>query len=245
MDETGLPDRAIEAYVSMGVAMGIVKRGSQTLTTFGRLVAQHDLYLERAGTLEWCHYCGAGSVRNLVWYDVFNRLLVEEEPLTHLEWNSWFRRELVGQYSDRTIKKVVQEEVNFVIDAYTEKKLAALGVVNESNTGHYSLSRRRDVELALFCGMIYHFMHQQHSTVFEVPEFAKSPGSPAAIFALHTDALREIVETLHRRGWLRYETTHSLDQIRLIPDIAYEEFLAAYFEGRAPQLSDTQGTHHG
>lgn len=234
MDETGLPNRAIEAYVSMAVAMGIVRRGAQTLTTFGRLVAQHDLFLERTGTLEWCHYCGAGSVGNLVWYDVFNRLLVEEVPMTHLEWNAWFRRELVGQYSDRTIKKVVQEEVNFVIDAYTEKKLATLGVLQESHTGHYSLARRRDVELPLFCGMIYRYMLEHQSTVFEVNEFVQSRGNPAALFALHADALREIIETLHRRGWLRYETTHSLDQIRLIPDFSYEEFLTAYFEGRAP-----------
>ena len=44
----------------------------------------------------------------------------------------------------------------------------------------------------------------------------------------------KLVEGLHDRGWLRYETTHNLDQIRLKPGFSAIEFLTAHFENREP-----------
>lgn len=124
VEKTGLPESHVESLVSMGSAMDLIKPIVQIATHFGALVATHDMFFERPGTLEWCHYRGAGSSRNLAWFDVFNRLLPDENPMTHMEWNAWFRQELAGQYSERTMRKVVQEEVRFVIDAYLEQGLS-------------------------------------------------------------------------------------------------------------------------
>ena len=235
VETTGLPDRHVESLVSMGSAMGLVKPGVQLPTKAGALVAAHDMFFERTGTLEWCHYKGAGSYRNLVWFDVFNQVLAKEEPMTHPEWNDWFRRELNGRDSDRTLRKVVQEEVHFVCDAYLNQRLAELGLIAQSSEGGLFRKRYVNVEPLVFCSMLYDSVEMSGARTSELKELTGNPGSPAMVFGLDTDSLRELVDGLHNNGWLRYETTHNLDQIRLKPDYDSMEFLTAYYERREPQ----------
>ena len=70
---------------------------------------------------------------------------------------------------------------------------------------------------------------------------ATQPGSPAMVFGLDVASFRQQIEGLHDRGWLRYETTHNLDQIRLKPGFSTLEFLTAYFEDREPRQNDELG----
>ncbi len=244
-EATGLPNRQVESVVSIGSAMGLVKPSVQLLTPFGLLAAVHDVFLDRPGTLEWCHYRGAGSPRNLVWFDVFNRLLVQEDPMAHLQWNAWFRKELAGQYSDRTLRKVVQEEVHFVIDAYLEQKLKVLGILALSDDDVIVPRRHRQIDHLVFAAMLYDFVESIGGRTFEIAELTRLPGSPAVVFGLDADSVRTLVEALHTEGLLRYETTHNLDQIRLIPGYEPEEFLTAYYEARRPQRNDEEGDRRG
>lgn len=245
VESTGLPDRQVESFVSISSAMGLIRPIVQTPTAFGALVAVHDPFFERPGTLEWCHYQGAGSVRNFVWFDVFNRLLVQEDPMAHPEWNAWFRKELAGQYSDRTMRKVVQEEVHFVIDAYMEQKLKALGILGLGDDDEIVLQRHRQIDHLVFAAMLYDFVESRGGRTFEIGELTRLPGSPSVVFGLDADSVRTLVEALHTEGLLRYETTHNLDQIRLIPGYTPEEFLTAYYEARRPQRNDSEGDRRG
>jgi hypothetical protein len=66
-------------------------------------------------------------------------------------------------------------------------------------------------------------------------EVQAQPGSPGRIFALDAGTLRQMIETLHQREWVRYEVRHGLDQIRLLDGFEPLEFLAAAYENRAPR----------
>jgi hypothetical protein len=244
VESTGFPDRQVESLMSVASAMGLVQPRVQKPTVFGSLVATHDVFFERQGTLEWCHYRGAGSMRNLVWFDVFNRLLVEYEPMTHPEWNTWFRKELAGQYSERTIQKVVREEVHFVIDAYLQQKLKVLGILELGDGDAIVPQRHRQIDHLVFAAMLYDFIESHGGRTFEITELTRLPGSPAVAFVLDADSMRTLVEALHMEGLVRYETTHNLDQIRLIPGYGSDEFLRAYFEGRRPCREDETGGAH-
>ena len=241
VDITGLPDRQIASIVSIGSAIGLIKSIVQAPTRFGALVATHDIFFERTGTLEWCHYRGAGSPRNLVWYDVFNRLLPNAEPMTHPEWNVWFRRKLEGQYSDRTMRKVVQEEVHFVIDAYLEQKLSRLGLFDKRDSGKLQKLRYLQIDHVMLSAMLYDFIEKNEGRTYELEDLARLPGSPARVFGIDAGYLRGLVEVLHDNGWLRYETTHNLDQLRLKPGYHSTEFLASYYEHREPMPNDKGG----
>ena len=234
LEDTGLADRQIESLVSMGAAIGLIRPGNQVLTATGLLIAEHDIFLENRGALEWCHYVGAGSIRNLVWFDVFNNLLPSTSSMAQSELTEALRNALGGQYTKRTIGKHLYEEVRFVIDAYMERNFNKLEILHISADDQ--LYRRRYTRFAplVLSAMIYDFCATEETHLSQVGEMAVTPGSPAVVFGLDAASFRQQIEGLHDRGWLRYETTHNLDQIRLKPGFSALEFLTAHFEDRKP-----------
>ena len=244
-EDTGLADRQVESLVSMGAAMGLITPGNQVLTPVGLLIAERDIFIEKRGSLEWCHYAGAGSFRNLIWFEVFNRLLTEEPAMTQEEWQEYFRGKLRHQYADKTIRDHVPTEVRFVIDSYLERNFSKLEILRWSPDER--LYRRRYSRFAplVLSAMVYDFCVNKERNLFQVAEMAVAPGSPAVVFGLDGDSFREQIEGLHDRGWLRYETTHNLDQIRLKPGFSTLEFLSAHFEEREPQQNDEPGDKNG
>ena len=243
-EDTGLADRQVAALVSMGTAMSLIQPGVQILTPTGLLVAEHDIFMEKKGSLEWCHYAGAGASRNLIWFEIFNHLLVETAPMTQNEWNGHLRNRFSGQYTDGTIRKHVPKEVRFVIDAYMERNFSKLELLHRSSDER--LYRRRYTQFAplVLSAMIYDFCATKETHLSQVGEMAVTPGSPAVVFGLDAASFRQQIEGLHDRGWLRYETTHNLDQIRLKPAFSILEFLSAHFEDREPR-EDTKPSPGG
>jgi len=239
--DTGLAGRQVEGLLSIGGAMGLIKPNSQVLTPVGLLIAEQDIFIESIGSLEWCHYVGAGSFQNLIWFEIFNRLLAEASPMTQEEWNDRMRSDLSGKYSKRTIGKGLYEEIRFVIDAYMERNFNKLELLHRSSDER--LYRRRYTRFVplVFSAMIYNFCAVKETHLLQVGEMATMPGSPAMVFGLDVASFRQQIEGLHDRGWLRYETTHNLDQIRLKPGFSAHEFLAAHFKDREPRPNDESG----
>ena len=243
-EDTGLADRQVAALVSMGSAMGLIRPGLQILTPVGLLVTEHDIFVEKKGSLEWCHYAGAGAARNLIWFEIFNHLLVETATMTQSEWNGHLRKRFSGQYTNATIRKHVPKEVHFVIDAYMERNFSKLELLHRSFDER--LYRRRYTRFVplILSAMIYDFCATKETHLSQIGEMAVTPGSPAVVFGLDAASFRQQIEGLHDRGWLRYETTHNLDQIRLKPAFSILEFLSAHFEDREPR-EDTKPSPGG
>jgi hypothetical protein len=239
-EETGLADRQVEALVSMGTAMGLIKPIVQILTPTGLIVSSNDIFLENKGTLEWCHYKAAGSYQNLIWFETFNHLLPDETAMTQEEWQEYFRNALKGKYSEKTIKKHLPKEILFVIDVYTERNFKKLELLQRSTDAR--LYRRRYINFnpLVLTAMIYDFCATNDLQLAQVSEMAATPGSPAMVFGLDVASFRQQIEGLHDHGWLRYETTHNLDQIRLKPGLSAISFLSAHFEDREPREDSKQ-----
>jgi hypothetical protein len=229
-EDTGLADRQIESIVSMGVAMGLIKPGSQILTPAGLLIAEHDIFIEDRGSLQWCHYVGAGSSRNLIWFEVFNNFLSTASSMTQSELIEALRNSLEGQYTQRTIGKHLHEEVRFVINAYSERNFSKLELLHQLPGSRLYRRRYTDFVHLVLTAMIYDFCAASEANLFQISEMAIKPGSPAVVFGLDAASFREQIEGLHERGWLRYETTHNLDQVRLKSEFLALDFLSAYFK---------------
>ena len=240
-ENTGFADRQVEGLVSMGTAMSLIKPNVQILTPIGLMIANNDIFLENPATLQWCHYKASGSFQNLIWFETFNHLLPEESAMTQEDWNEYFRNKLRGQYTDKTLKDHVHNEIRFVIDAYTERNFKKLELLQWSTDAR--LYRRRYVNFnpLILAAMIYDFCAMNKLQLSQVSEMAATPGSPAMVFGLDAVSFRQQIEGIHDRGWLRYETTHNLDQIRLKPGFSAMEFLTAHFENREPVQSDELG----
>jgi hypothetical protein len=82
-----------------------------------------------------------------------------------------------------------------------------------------------EIDLSALCAMIYRFCEERGAQLYQVEEMAAAPGSPAVVFGLDVQTFRQKIEALHEQGWLRYETTHGLDQIRLKPGLSDMEIL--------------------
>lgn len=234
-ENTGLADRQLASLVSMGAAMGLIRPGLQILSPAGLLIAEHDIFIEKKASLEWCHYTGAGSYQNLIWFEIFNHLIPSNKNMPQADWSNCLREKLAGQYSGRTIKKSLREEVHFVVDAYTEQNLRKLELLQKAPDERLYIRRYTNFTPLVFSAMLYDFGADKGSQLLQVDELAVMPGSPALLFGLDTATLRQQVEGLHERGWLRYETTHNLDQVRLKSSFSALEFLTAHFEVREPR----------
>ncbi len=235
-EETGFADRHVESLISMGTAMGLIKPNLQLLSPVGLLVAQNDIFIEQKATLQLCHYKGAGTYHNLIWYEIFNTLLREEQPMTQERWNEYFRNLLAGKYTKRTLSKGVAEEVQFIVDAYQNRNFSKLGLLLKAQNGVLYCKRHTEIELLILAAVIYDYCSNSGSSLHQVEELVATPGSPPVLFGLDLITFRGLLEDLHEHGWLRYETTHKLDQIRLKPGYSLLDFIASYYEGRPPQV---------
>ena len=237
MEEIGLSDRQTEALVSISAALGLVVPLNQVLTAFGRLVTTHDLFLDSLVTLQYGHFLAAGNPRNLVWHTVFNDLLINHAPMLQTGWCAWFREKLAGQYSDGSLAKLSQE-VRFVVDAYCVRNLSKLGLLVEMPDQTLALRRSCALLPPVLAAMIYAIGERAKTSLVPFSFLHGRGGSPGQLFAQDTGALRQAVESLHQREWLRFEVRHGLDQVRLIDGYSSLEFLASAYENRAPQPVD-------
>lgn len=239
-EETGMPLRQVRNRVSIGRAMGLFHEKAIRLSDLGELVVSHDTFMEARATLEFLHFMAAGNRTNLIWYEVFNTLLVQEAAMDYEEWIVYFRKQLAGKYSKHSLKKHLSAEIRFVVDAYLQKNFRRLEILQESPDGRLFRPRYGQIEPIALCAMIYDYGAKQGLQLIQVEEMAVAPGSPSVVFGLDAETLRQKIETLHEQEWIRYETTHHLDQIRLKPWLSALEFLAAHYENRQPMAKNAQ-----
>jgi hypothetical protein len=233
-DETGLPRRQVRNRISIGRAVGVFNRTSFSLTEFGRLVAGYDQFFDETATLECVHYNAASAYENLMWYELFNTFAVEQDLFDSQGLLDFFRGTLEGLYSKKTLNEHVREELRFLLAAYTGDKLKRLELLLETSDGRYMRGRHRLSHPQVSAALIYRHCEAQERHVCSIDELCGEKASPGLLFGINSSAMREIVEELHEKRWLRYETTHSLDQIRLSSAFDSAEFTRACFEGRSP-----------
>ncbi len=239
-EDTGLANRQVEGLVSLGTAMGLVQPGRQTLTDTGTLVAKNDMFLEAKGTLEWCHYVAATSFKNLVWYEIFNSLLVHEPPMLQDQWVLHFRNLWAGQYSNRTMGKGLREEVRLVVDAYTNQNFSRLSLLQQTSDDRLYRRRYSGFEPPILAAMAYDYAERNQTHLFRMRDLSEQPGAPGFVFGVEATGFRQELEALHDVGWVRYETTHGLDQFRLKADLMPLCFLRAYYENSEPVSVETE-----
>lgn len=234
-ENTGLAERQIESVVSIGCALGIIKPTAQTLTPIGALIAANDILLEKIGTIQWCHYKGAGNPRNLIWYEIFNGILPSERTATEAQWLADLRSAVSEQYTDRTVGKHLHEEVRFVVDAYLKGNFKKLEILYQSTDGLLFRKRRLAVVPVVFCAMMYDYAAGRGENLLQVREVGEAKGSPPFLFGFDETTFRQAIEFLHENGWLRYESTHNLDQVRLRDGLSALSLLKSYYENPTPE----------
>lgn len=235
MEGIGLSEGQTESLSSIGAAIGLVAPRTTVLTDFGKLVATNDLFLDSLVTLEFCHFLGASNPRNLIWFMVFNDLLVTQKPADQPGWSAWLRDKLAGKYSSGSLVKHVAHEVKFLLGAYTLNSFKKLNLLIETPEKTLALRRYTALQPLTLAAMIYLVGQQHEAQLIPFSDLHAVPGSPGRVFGLDPTSMRQMVEILHQKTLVRFEVRHGLDQIRLLDGFEPLEFLAAAYENRAPQ----------
>lgn len=235
-EDTGLPFRQIRNRVSIARAMGIFEESKIKLTPFGELISKHDPFIGNKATLEFAHYLAAGNYKNIVWYEVFNTLLIDEQPKSHQGWVQYFREALANDYSEHSLKDHVGKEVRFIIDAYVKGTFVNLALLHLTSDDILYRRRYTSINPLILTAAIYDYGFNQQRKLLEVSDILNEKGSPGHVFFIDESTLRQSLEGLHEKGWTRYESTHNLDQIRLKDEFSSIEFLTAFYEDRDPVM---------
>jgi hypothetical protein len=234
-EDSGLPFRQVRNRVSIARAMGLIEKNKLGLTEFGTLVAKYDPFCELVGTLEYLHFKASTNIENLIWYESFNSMFVENSSIDNPGWLSYFKNSLAALYTDKSLKDHLGKEVRFLIDTYLNQNFARLELLNQDIDEKFYIRRYSGLDPHVMSAILYDYGNLQNSQLLQIVEVTELPGSPAIVFGLDPKTLRLEVEKLHELGWLRYETTHNLDQIRLKKGFTALEFLSAYYEDRTPR----------
>lgn len=233
-EDIGLPFRQIRNRVSIIRAMGLFEKKTLQLSFFGNLIAKYDPFFEIQGSLEYVHYLAAGDYNNLIWFEVFNTLLPDEQIFDYPHWLDYFRKKLEGHYSEKSLKGHVSKEVRFIIEAYTKSNLKQLELFSKNSQERIYKRRYLDPSPLIFCAILYDYAQKQKTDLLQVKNLLQEKGSPPVLFFMGKKMLHHIIEILHEKCYLRYEGTHDLNQLRLREGYNAESFLTAYYEDREP-----------
>lgn len=239
MEETGMTERQAESLASVSTALGLVTPRTQVLTNLGKLIVKHDLFFDSPITLEFLHFLGAGTPKNLIWFTVFSELLHDRYPMDQAGWSAWLRERFSGLYSSGSLIKHIAHEVRFVIDTYTQRNFKKLKILREEPDGKWALQSLLSIRPHVLAASIYHFAKRFDTELVPFNELHQRSGSPGRVFGLASSQLRELVESLHQKGWVRFEVRHGLDQVRLVEGFAALSFIEADFENRDPERKES------
>ncbi len=231
---TGLTNRQIKSLVSMSCSLGLIKPITNIFTSFGRYVFNYDPFFESIGTLEYCHYNAAGTYANLFWFDFFNVYLDKKSVFTYEDLLNNFRISLINDYSKHTIKSHVAKEVRFILDAYTNSNLRKLKLITLSTNSQYQKIRYSNPNPLILSAMIYDQASKNNTRLIQISDLVNVSGSPGKVFGMDEYTMRQNLENLHMKGWIRLESRHGLNQIRLYDGITQTDFISAYYEEHEP-----------
>lgn len=231
-EETGLPFRQVRNRISIARAMGIIEMNSLQLTPLGSLISTYDPFFEMKGTLEYIHYMAAGNYRNLIWFELFSTFLPHDPPTDYNGWIHYFQESLKNEYTEHSLKDHLPKELRFIIDAYINKGFKKLELLNQTSDGKLYRRQYSKIDLNIFVAILLDFAKKQGTKLLQNENLLHKAGAPALLFALDVNTLKRILESLHEKEFIRYESTHSLNQIRIKSDFGPMKFIEIYYKAK-------------
>lgn len=228
----GLAYRQVENLGSIAQALGLVERVTYKASPLGRLVQARDPFFDDLGTLWFLHYMVSSDSRNMVWNRIVTDIMPSRRRLTRNQVRDALN-DLRQYFSEQSIQKHVLKEVNTVLDAYTNQRLARLAFLRADGDG-YMLAYREPVPALVLAASIARFrdLYRSGDTAVPVPDLLAAPNSPGVVLQLGEERLRAMLEELKTQPGLSLESRADLDQVRLTDGASYVEWMKRYYASR-------------
>ena len=229
IERLGLPYGIVSNTLALMAASGLTVHRANRVATLGKLVATHDPFMEKTGTLWFCHYQLGSQPDLVVWNTLVNQVLPERIPVTLEAARHLFGFLPVADYAPAHVNMYLRKELRSFFAAYTEQGLAKLRYLAETPDG-FIRSDAVPVPALVFAAMLqlYRDRHFAGASALSVNVIFAAENSPGRVCGLNEATVRTLLEQLHRGGEVFLESRADLDQVRLCcPD--GESFMEKYY----------------
>jgi len=225
-------------WASMQGTINVMRKAelvdSQTrITPFGHLVLSYTPYLDNPGLLWLLHYLLASNALLVLWSNVFNQILSQQDEITIQEVSEVFRV-LEGRWSSKTIHEKTRHELGGIFKTYTEDLLEPIKILTKSDLGVYQ-SHRDTVTIPpliwMSIIMIYRDRYYPSSSTLETPLVVRGNYGPGRILNQNEASVRRALDALHNANLLTVETRSGLDQVRFKQEHTWISAAARYLRG--------------
>lgn len=225
-------------WASMQGTINVMRRAelvdSQTrITPFGQLTLSRTPYLDNPGLLWLLHYLLASNALLVLWSNVFNQVLLQQDEITIQEVSEAFRV-LEGRWSSKTIREKTRHELGGIFKTYTEDLLEPIKILTKSDLGVYQ-SHWDTVIIPPLIWMsillIYRDRYYPGSSSLEIPLVVRGNYSPGRILRQNEVSVRRALDALHNAGLLTVETRSGLDQVRFKREHTWISAAARHLQG--------------
>ena len=229
IDRLGLPYGIVSNTLALMAASGLTVHRANRLTTLGELVARHDPFMEKTGTLWVCHYQLGSQPDLVVWNTLVNQVLPERMPITLEAARHLFGFLPVADYAPAHVNMYLRKELRSFFAAYTEHGLAKLRYLIATEDG-FVRTDAIPVPARVFTAMLqlYRDRHFAGASALTVNDIFAAENSPGRVCGLNEPTVRILLEQLHRSGDVHLESRADLDQVRLCGPNA-EDFIEKYY----------------
>lgn len=231
VDMLGVPKRQTESLISMMTGFGLVRPIVTTLTPLGKAITEGDPYFGKLETLWMIHYVVSSNPELVVWNRIVNQVIPALDRYTIEGTCCVYFQDLTVQVTERTFTEKLPKEVGAVYSSYARSELHRLNLVEEVATGEFARANPVDIpsQAFLFCLVQYRDLHSPGSSALNVEEISLAESSPGQVLNLPEYQVRQLLDELHRNGFVRLEMFANLDQVRLPDSLSQQTVLEAIY----------------
>ena len=260
MDELGIGANMVKSLRYWMQATGLAvepKSGvrRQRLTSLGRIINEHDRYIEEMGTLLMIHYKLACNYEMATaWYFLFQEFKMKE--FTREDCVRALDNYIVMEFSGVShAERSMQDDFNCIINTYVSRfklnpgkispennidcPLGELGLIDIANK-ETKLYRKQVVSTKLFNEWIIlaiifeqcqtYFAENKDKMEIDLDQLLHGKNSIGKVFNMDTLTLLEILRLAELKGLLKIVRTAGLDVVRIVKKYTVEECLLHYYE---------------
>lgn len=229
--QLGMTKAMTKGIISMMRELGLIDSKTQILP-LGNIILDHVPYLDNAGILWLLHFILASNARLVLWSNLFDMHLPENEYFSVQEIAQRFQV-LEGRWSSYSIRKKIPQELNAIFRTYTTEFFNQLGII-ENYEGEYQIGWNTGVIpkwIWLSALLIFRDRYYPGASSLEIQLITQSHFSPGRILRVNEANVRKALDELHNVDLLTVETRSGLDQVRFKREITWLSAITEYLQG--------------
>jgi len=231
-EKMGMSPKMIDNLSSYSVGLGLKKRRKYELEEMGNVILKNDPFLQNKRTLWFLHYFLTSNEEYVVWNRLVNIIFYEENRVTTEKAMPYFQ-DLVGNFTENSLKRNVSKELSAFFNAYTEQNFSELEYITRISNYAYTVNNAYDIpDLSILASCyLYRDRYMKGATGIEIEYLLKEQNSPGRVFHISEHQLRLSLERLHSERHISIESRANLDQIRFRSNECWLDIVKQFYEG--------------